>query len=87
MTRAQQQLYLTHAWRRHMYGSSQHNSHSRFLEEVPDQFFGLEEKSERVPAKKNEPLEIGAKETQMFNLGDKVYHAKFGQGAIVKTEG
>jgi len=87
MTRAQQQLYLTHAWRRHMYGSSQHNSHSRFLEEVPDQFFGLEEKSERVPAKKNEPLEIGTKETQMFNLGDKVYHAKFGQGAIVKTEG
>ncbi len=36
MTRAMQRLTLTHARRRHVFGSSQYNLSSRFLDEIPD---------------------------------------------------
>jgi len=35
ITRAQQRLYLTHAWSRTIFGSTQYNPPSRFLEEIP----------------------------------------------------
>ncbi len=37
MTRAMEQLYLTHARRRRIYGSYQYNPPSRFLGEIPDE--------------------------------------------------
>jgi DNA helicase-2/ATP-dependent DNA helicase PcrA len=36
LTRAQERLYLTHAWSRTLYGGTQYNPPSRFLDEVPD---------------------------------------------------
>ena len=35
VTRAQQKLYLSHAWSRTLFGSTQYNPPSRFLEEIP----------------------------------------------------
>jgi ATP-dependent DNA helicase UvrD/PcrA len=35
ITRARERLYLTHAWSRSLYGSTQYNPPSRFLEEIP----------------------------------------------------
>ncbi len=35
ITRAQERLYLTHAWSRMLFGSSQYNPPSRFLDEIP----------------------------------------------------
>ena len=37
LTRAQQRLYLTHAWSRMLFGTTQYNPPSRFLEEIPPQ--------------------------------------------------
>ena len=37
ITRAQQRLYLTHAWSRQIFGTTQHNPPSRFLEEIPEE--------------------------------------------------
>ena len=36
LTRAQERLYLTHAWSRTLYGGTQYNPPSRFLDEIPD---------------------------------------------------
>jgi len=36
ITRARDRLYLTHAWCRTLYGSTQYNPPSRFLEEIPE---------------------------------------------------
>jgi DNA helicase-2/ATP-dependent DNA helicase PcrA len=36
ITRAQQRLYLTHAWARMIFGQTQYNPPSRFLGEIPD---------------------------------------------------
>ncbi|MGI9601212.1 MAG: 3'-5' exonuclease, partial [Acidimicrobiales bacterium] len=35
ITRAQQRLYVTHAWSRMLHGATQYNPASRFLEEIP----------------------------------------------------
>lgn len=35
LTRAEQRLYLTHAWTRNLFGQSQYNPPSRFLDEIP----------------------------------------------------
>jgi DNA helicase-2/ATP-dependent DNA helicase PcrA len=37
ITRARERLYLTHAWSRSMWGSTQYNPPSRFLREIPEQ--------------------------------------------------
>jgi ATP-dependent DNA helicase UvrD/PcrA len=36
ITRAKEQLFVTHAWSRNLFGSTQYNPPSRFLEEIPD---------------------------------------------------
>jgi DNA helicase-2/ATP-dependent DNA helicase PcrA len=37
ITRAQRRLHLTHAWSRSLFGTTQYNPPSRFLEEIPDE--------------------------------------------------
>ncbi|MEM9133485.1 MAG: DNA helicase PcrA [Actinomycetota bacterium] len=37
ITRAQERLYLTHAWARMIFGQTQYNPPSRFLDEIPSQ--------------------------------------------------
>jgi DNA helicase II / ATP-dependent DNA helicase PcrA len=41
ITRARERLYLCHAWCRSLFGSTQYNSPSRFLAEVPEQLVRL----------------------------------------------
>ena len=36
ITRARERLYLTHAWSRTLFGSTQYNPPSRFLDEIPE---------------------------------------------------
>jgi DNA helicase-2/ATP-dependent DNA helicase PcrA len=43
ITRARERLYLTHAWSRSLFGSTQYNQPSRFLKEIPEQLTELVE--------------------------------------------
>ena len=40
ITRARERLYLTHAWCRSLWGSTQYNPPSRFLKEIPEELTG-----------------------------------------------
>jgi len=42
ITRAMQKLYLTHAWSRQLFGSTQYNPPSRFFDEIPDELIQSE---------------------------------------------
>lgn len=42
ITRAQEQLIVSHAWSRNLYGSTQYNPPSRFLDEIPEDLFERE---------------------------------------------
>jgi len=47
ITRARERLYLSHAWSRSLFGSTQYNPPSRFLKEIPEQLTELVEGSHR----------------------------------------
>jgi DNA helicase-2/ATP-dependent DNA helicase PcrA len=88
MTRAREQLVLSYAEVRRMYGSESHNRPSRFLGEIPAEF--LEEIRPRmgishahVPARRHSPLQ----DKNPFRLGQSVLHRKFGEGTVVSFEG
>jgi DNA helicase-2/ATP-dependent DNA helicase PcrA len=92
MTRARQKLYLIHAQSRMLYGQIQHNPPSRFLLDIPAELqvgevpatssasLGYDPRSERDPAHLA-PEKVGLK------AGDRIRHAKFGEGIVVSAEG
>jgi DNA helicase-2/ATP-dependent DNA helicase PcrA len=48
ITRAQQRLYLTHAWGRTLYGQTSYNPPSRFLGEIPEHLLHVRESETRL---------------------------------------
>jgi DNA helicase-2/ATP-dependent DNA helicase PcrA len=47
ITRARRRLYLSHAWSRMLFGSTQYNPPSRFLKEIPEHLTDMVEGSRR----------------------------------------
>lgn len=89
MTRAKQKLYLTYAESRRLHGHESYQKPSRFLQEVPGEL--LEEV--RMKAKISRPMSFSSyvepdfSDEQGFQLGQRVRHAKFGEGTIMNYEG
>jgi len=42
ITRAMERLFVTHAWSRNLFGTTQYNTPSRFLDEVPDELIEMQ---------------------------------------------
>jgi DNA helicase II / ATP-dependent DNA helicase PcrA len=89
MTRAMQQLYLTYAESRRLYGRETYPRPSRFLREIPHDLL----QEVRLRATLNRPISTNKAETQPsmatknLKLGQRVRHAKFGEGVILQAEG
>jgi DNA helicase-2/ATP-dependent DNA helicase PcrA len=58
ITRAMKRLYLTHAWARTLYGATQYNPPSRFLDEIPEQLIQTVEGSRR-PSRRSATSRFG----------------------------
>ncbi|PPD23180.1 MAG: hypothetical protein CTY22_12240 [Methylomonas sp.] len=89
ITRAREQLYLTHAESRRLYGKDNYPRPSRFLRELP-----VESCQEiRLRAQVNRPLtrmkpDAGTvAQTGRYRIGQAVRHEKFGDGVVLQTEG
>ena len=86
ITRARQQLYLSHAESRRLYGSESYPAPSRFIREIPKEL--LDEiriqGSVSMPARQAHTIEESSAE---FQLGQRVCHAKFGEGVVLNYEG
>ena len=95
MTRAKDRLYLSCAFRRHLYGRSQPAFPSRFLTDVPQSLLAAPRGSAPIA-----PPRQGYKEryierqieaapapppVQRFASGDRVKHPAFGAGTVVKS--
>ncbi|HVE45726.1 MAG TPA: DNA helicase PcrA [Acidimicrobiales bacterium] len=52
ITRARERLYLTHAWCRTLWGSTQYNRPSRFLDEIPESLTRMAEGGRRPAAER-----------------------------------
>ena len=89
MTRAREELYLTYAAGRMLYGSVQHNPPSRFLADIDG-----EAHESTVGQFGFEPMNTGSDDTPRYvpedlelQIGDTVRHKVFGVGEVMAIEG
>jgi DNA helicase-2/ATP-dependent DNA helicase PcrA len=89
MTRAMQQLYLTYAESRRLYGRESYPRPSRFLREIPAELVREVRIRSQVTRPGNAPfLKVAAVQPERkYRLGQSVNHAKFGEGVILQLEG
>lgn len=87
LTRAMQQLIISHAEVRRQYGREEYHRPSRFLRELPAELLN----EVRVKARYQTPTAArslpDAASAAGLSLGQSVTHAKFGQGTILSVEG
>lgn len=95
ITRAEEELYLSHATSRTLFGRPQSNARSRFLNEIPEELLDLPERQHAttIGSKKRQPAKRGfsqrtvknaASSSTAFNwkVGDKVMHKSWGEGMV-----
>jgi DNA helicase-2/ATP-dependent DNA helicase PcrA len=100
ITRAQERLYLCHAWSRMLFGSTDYYQPSRFLSEIPAELVhregtergnGVESHREAVvdAAMRGASAPTGARGADTLGLktGDDVEHESFGEGVILELHG
>jgi DNA helicase-2/ATP-dependent DNA helicase PcrA len=99
VTRAQQRLYLLHAFRRHLYGSAQSAQASRFLADIPPEMLTVVRRpggppvtAPRQPGAVREAVHAQAVRPnpveiapQRYSSGMRVEHPKYGSGTILKS--
>jgi ATP-dependent DNA helicase UvrD/PcrA len=101
MTRAKERLILTRAVSRRVFGRSQFNEPSRFLEELPPLL--LRDVSRRSPSRPRrivseggrsyvpdpgwDPESSPGRSQGAFGLGRRVHHPEYGIGTIIEVEG
>ncbi|MFT4401958.1 DNA helicase PcrA [Bacillus sp. SW14] len=101
ITRAEQELYLTNAKMRTLFGRTNMNPESRFIAEIPDDLLeNLNEKKEtRTPSARkmqprrgpvSRPVSYAGKtggDSLNWAVGDKAGHKKWGTGTVVSVKG
>jgi DNA helicase-2/ATP-dependent DNA helicase PcrA len=103
ITRAEQELYLTHAKMRTLYGRTNMNPISRFVQEIPEELLeGIEQAKEtmfgspltrpstgaKAPKRKARRTEMAsAAAGEEWKAGDRVNHKKWGTGTVVRVQG
>jgi DNA helicase-2/ATP-dependent DNA helicase PcrA len=92
ITRAKEQLYLVHAFRRTMYGESEVSVPSRFIADIPDHLIAgrgeaaLNEEERRYRWQVQWPASSEPAVTGQFETGDRVRHPLFGEGIVIESK-
>ena len=92
MTRAMQQLWLSHAEMRRLYGSEKYTSASRFLGEIPEELLmtvrAKPKATYAAPVRRNTSwVDDQSKHESGIAVGMQVSHPKFGEGMVTNLEG
>ncbi|SHH86912.1 MULTISPECIES: DNA helicase PcrA [Virgibacillus] len=103
ITRAEKELYLTHARMRTLFGRTNMNPISRFINEIPEELIaGIEVANDTMFGRSTEPKPSRAQsmkrkaqqmqktsgaENETWSPGDKANHKKWGVGTVVKVSG
>jgi DNA helicase-2/ATP-dependent DNA helicase PcrA len=87
-TRAMQQLYITYAEQRRLYGIDQYGQPSRFINELPPEL--VEEIRPRLQVSR--PVFVKRRSLEEspptgMRMGSRVRHSKFGDGVVLNFEG
>ena len=92
LTRAEEQVYLTHARSRRLYGDIDYRLPSRFIEEIPPELVDqgpVREEPRRRVVSTYDPDEPDFEDDVSFpyDVGDVVFHAKYGRGKVTAIDG
>ncbi|MCW8930420.1 MAG: DNA helicase II [Gammaproteobacteria bacterium] len=88
ITRARQQLHMTHAESRTIYGRNELSYPSQFLSEIPASLVSqVRAVQNAVSHSKPSSTSFGADEDEDVYIGQSVNHKKFGEGVVVDLEG
>jgi DNA helicase-2/ATP-dependent DNA helicase PcrA len=93
ITRAMERLVITYAENRRLHGQEHFSTPSRFIREIPAEYVQevrLKNTVTRpVTASNSSSLSFAedAPEGVPFKLGERVFHAKFGEGQVLQFEG
>ncbi len=90
ITRAMQQLVITWAETRRLYGSETFNKVSRFVREIPSELIRevrLGNQVSRPFGPRHNMFQAEASESTGFALGQRVLHSLFGEGVVLNYEG
>jgi DNA helicase II / ATP-dependent DNA helicase PcrA len=101
MTRAEQRLYLTYAFRRSWrgFGNSEPSAPSRFLEDLPDEVRQKPEDRQRKQSRPSwavkswgeappqpEPVQPPPRPEPQYRTGQRVRHTYYGEGMVLESE-
>ncbi|WP_221793646.1 DNA helicase II [Oceanobacter mangrovi] len=91
ITRAMEQLVLTHAESRRLHGQENYSTPSRFIREIPSQLIDevrLKNTVTRpVTARERAPSKPSLMGDVPYPLGQRVFHEMFGEGTVLHYEG
>ncbi len=87
LTRAQQQIYLTYAEQRRLYGTDNYGTPSRFIREIPEELMEEVRPAMSVSRPVYRPSRPAQIESSPVKLGQRVRHGKFGDGVVLNSEG
>jgi DNA helicase-2/ATP-dependent DNA helicase PcrA len=87
LTRAEKRLYLTSAWARMLFGSTNYNPPSRFIKEIPGHLIEEAGKRQRQPSKERIDGPLETVSSDEIQPGDRVLHAKWGKGTVQIVNG
>ncbi|MFL2546514.1 MAG: DNA helicase II [Candidatus Rariloculaceae bacterium] len=87
LTRAQEQIYLTYAEQRRLYGTDNYGTPSRFIQEIPEEFLEEVRPVLSVSRPIYRPSQSLESEASPMRLGQRVRHGRFGDGVVLNSEG
>ena len=89
ITRAKKNLWMLNAKRRMLFGNTQINMPSRFMEEIDDKYLDIENNRTGIIDKMVNFVKEDKfrKEDISYQMGDHVKHDEFGEGVVVSVDG
>jgi DNA helicase-2/ATP-dependent DNA helicase PcrA len=87
ITRAMEELYLTRAWSRNLWGGNNFNPPSRFLREVPDHLTTTATRRSRRGSIESQTAAPATSLDGGLVTGDRVRHAHWGEGTVREVIG
>ncbi|MFN7865290.1 MAG: 3'-5' exonuclease, partial [bacterium] len=85
VTRAKEQLFLTYAKERYVWGNKEMKVASQFLQELPPELLTSNLKPKKTP--KVVAMEKAVSDQRKWQVGDRVLHSTFGEGEVTHILG
>ena len=88
ITRAKKDLWIINARRRLLYGQTQSNAPSRFIDEIDEKYLNIEKRTTNIISKVNKfrKENMFTNKDVEYNKGDKVIHNEYGEGIITGVD-